>query len=70
MNIKGDDEKVALYRVVMLKDKKDEFINECRRSLRIYAKEYNNSEIQNMSKEQSTKEDLEKSIAQKKVKYK
>jgi hypothetical protein len=67
LNIKPEEDKAALYRVVVLKDKKDEFMNECKKALRIYCKEFNREEIMNMSKEQKSKEELQASIAAKKV---
>lgn len=67
LNIKSEEEKVSLYRVVILSDKKDEFINECRKSLRIYCKEFNREEIMNMSLEQKTKDELQANIKAKKV---
>ena len=42
-------------------------MNECKKALRIYCKEFNREEIMNMSKEQKSKEELQASIAAKKV---
>jgi hypothetical protein len=42
-------------------------MNESRKALRIYCKEFNKEEIINMSKEQKSKEELQASIAAKKV---
>ena len=70
MNVKSDEEKVALYRVVVMDEKKEEFMNECRKNLRIYTKEFNKSEITNMSVEQRSKEKLEADISAKKTKFK
>lgn len=67
LNIRPEEDKAALYRVVVLKDKKEEFINECRKALRIYCKEFNSEEIMNMAKEQKSKEELQASITAKKV---
>jgi len=67
LNIKPEEDKVALFRVVVLKDKKEDFINECRKSLRIYCKEFNKEEILNMSKEEKNKDELQAKIAAKKV---
>jgi hypothetical protein len=70
LNIKPEEDKAALYRVVVLNDKKEEFMNECKKALRIYCKEFNKEEIMNMSKEQKSKEELQASIAAKKVLFK
>ncbi len=53
--------------MVVLTDKKEEFMNECRKVLRIYCKEFNKEEIMNMSKEQKSKEELQANIEAKKV---
>jgi len=55
---------------VVLHGKKEEFMNECKKALRIYCKEFNKEEIMNMSKEQKSKEELQASIAAKKVLFK
>ena len=51
-------------------EKKEEFMNECRKNLRIYTKEFNKAEITNMSAEQRSKEKLEADISAKKTKFK
>jgi len=53
-----------------LDEKKEEFMNECRKNLRIYTKEFNKAEITNMSAEQRSKEKLEADISAKKTKFK
>lgn len=61
----GEDEKTSLWKVVVMAHKKDEFINQARTNFRILAKEYDENEILRLPKELKEKDDLKKSINEK-----
>lgn len=54
----NNDDKTALYRVVIMDNKKEEFVNNSRNKMRIYVKEYDEAEIDNLPKEQKEKEEI------------
>ena len=63
---RGEDEKMQLYRVIVMKHKKDDFRNECQSKLRITCKEYNEDELANKPAEEKEIEKLTNESSQKK----
>ena len=63
---RGEDEKMQLYRVIVMKHKKDDFRNECQSKLRITCKEYNEDELANKPLEEKEIEKLANESTQKK----
>jgi hypothetical protein len=64
----GEDEKMTLWRVMVMKHKKDEFINQARNKFKTMVKEYNEQEILKLPQEFQEKEKLKFSIEEKKEK--
>lgn len=63
---RGEDEKMQLYRVIVMKHKKDDFRNQCQSQLRITCKEYNEEELLNKPVEEKEIEKLNNESIQKK----
>ena len=64
----GEDEKMTLWRVIVMEHKKDDFINQARIKLKSWVKEYDETEIQRLPEENKEKEKLKYSIEEKKEK--
>ena len=63
---RGEDEKMQLYRVIVMKHKKDDFRNQCQSQLRITCKEYSEEELLNKPAEEKEIEKLSNESQQKK----
>lgn len=63
----NDDEKVRLFRVVIMKHKKEDYTNELRRVLKCNSKEYDESEISSMASTMLEQKVIEASLEEKKV---
>ena len=63
---RGEDEKMQLYRVIVMKHKKDDFRNQCQGQLRITCKEYNEEELLSKPVEEKEIEKLNNESVQKK----
>ena len=63
---RGEDEKMQLYRVIVMKHRKDDFKTQCQRDLRITCKEYNEDELANKPLEEKEIEKLVTESNQKK----
>lgn len=63
---RGEDEKMQLYRVIVMKHKKDDFRVQCQSKLRITCKEYNEDELANKPLEEKEIEKLANESTQKK----
>ena len=63
---KNQDEKNSLWRVVVMKHKKNDFINEVRTKYRVTAKEFEKEEIDRLSEEFKEKQTLKFKIDDKK----
>jgi V-type H+-transporting ATPase subunit C len=63
---RGDDEKMTLWRVVIMNHKKEDFINQVRRDYRSNCKEYDEAEIANLSEESREKEKIKLAIEDRK----
>ena len=63
---RGEDEKMQLYRVIVMKHKKDDFRNQCQGQLRITCKEYNEDELKEKPNEEKEIEKLNNESYQKK----
>lgn len=63
----SDDEKVRLYRVVIMKHLKEDYTNDLRRVLKCNSKEYDESEISNMASTLLEQKVIEASLEEKKV---
>ena len=63
---RGEDEKMQLYRVIVMKHKKDDFRTQCQGQLRITCKEYNEEELLNKPVEEKEIEKLANESTQKK----
>ena len=63
---RGEDEKMRLYRVIVMKHKKDDFRNQCQGQLRITCKEYNEEELLSKPVEEKEIEKLNNESVQKK----
>jgi len=64
----GEDEKMTLWRVMVMKHKKEDFINQARSKFKTWVKEYNEEEILKLPQEFQEKEKLKFSIEEKKEK--
>ena len=64
---RGEDEKMQLYRVIVMKHRKDDFKTQCQRDLRITCKEYNEDELANKPLEEKEIEKLVTESNQKKT---
>jgi hypothetical protein len=62
----GEDEKMTLWRIVILDHKKEEFMNQIRNAMRVYCKLYDENEIINLPKEFKEREQIKVSIEEKK----
>jgi hypothetical protein len=62
----GEDEKTALFRVIVMDHKKEEFINQTRAKFKTYVKEYDETEILKLPEEFKEKENLRSEIENKK----
>lgn len=62
----GEDEKITLWRIVILDHKKEEFINQIRNNMRVFGKLYDPEEINNLPKEVKEREIIKVSIEEKK----
>lgn len=63
---KGEDEKMQLYRVIVMKHVKDDFKNQCQSKLRIACREYNEEELSRKPMEEKEIEKLSNESEQKK----
>ena len=63
---RGEDEKMQLYRVIVMKHKKDDFRTQCQGQLRITCREYNEEELLNKPVEEKEIEKLANESTQKK----
>lgn len=63
----NDDEKVRLFRVVIMKHKKEDYTNELRRVFKCNSKEYDESEISSMASTMLEQKVIEASLEEKKV---
>lgn len=63
----NDDEKVRLFRVVIMKHKKEDYTSELRRVLKCNSKEYDESEISSMASTMLEQKVIEASLEEKKV---
>jgi hypothetical protein len=63
---KNQDEKNSLWRVVVMKHKKNDFINEVRTKFRVNAREFDKEEIDRLSEETKEKQTLKYKIDDKK----
>lgn len=63
---KNQDEKCSLWRVIVMKHKKNEFINEVRIKFRVNAKEFDKEEIDRLAEEFKEKQTLKFKIDDKK----
>lgn len=64
---RGEDEKVALYRVVVMKNVKDDFKNQCQGQLRVACREYDEEELSKKPAEEREIEILANQIKDKKA---
>ena len=64
----GEDEKMTLWRVLVMKYKKEDFINQARSKFKCWVKEYDEAEILKLPEEFKEKEKLKFSIEEKKEK--
>ena len=55
---RGEDEKMQLYRVIVMKHKKDDFRNKCQSDLRVTCREYSEEELLNKPAEEKEIEKL------------
>ena len=60
---------MTLWRVLVMKHKVDSFINGCKRDVRIYAKEYDDVEINNLEKSQKDIDRVNREVADSKNAY-
>jgi hypothetical protein len=58
---------MTLWRVLVMKHKKDEFIMGCKRDLRTYSKEYDEKEISNLENSEESINNTNKNLAEAKV---
>jgi hypothetical protein len=58
---------MSLWRVVIMEHKIEEFISDCRKDIRVYAKLYDENEIINLPKEFKEREEIKATIEDKKV---
>jgi hypothetical protein len=65
----NEDEKVTLWRVVIMQHKKDEYVNELRKIIKANSKEYDEKEIAILPQLLIEQKSIEGSIAEKKVRY-
>ncbi len=63
----GEDDKMTLWRVVIMENKKEEFIKACIKDLRVYAREYDENEILNLPHEFKERERIKANIDERKV---
>ena len=63
---KGEDEKMQLYRVIVMKHAKDDFRNQCQSQMRIACREYNEEELTRKPMEEKEIEKLSNENTQKK----
>lgn len=64
---RGEDEKIALYRVVVMKNVKDDFKNQCQGQLRVACREYDEEELSKKPAEEREIEILANQIKDKKA---
>ena len=62
----GEDDKISLYRVVVMTHAKEDFRNQCSGSLRIQCRDYDEEEINRKPIETQAIEDMRKSLKEKK----
>jgi V-type H+-transporting ATPase subunit C len=62
----GEDEKMTLWRVLVMDHKKEDFINSAKKDIRCYVKEYDEDEIINLPKEMKERDQIKNTIEEKK----
>lgn len=63
----NEDDKMTMWRVVIMRHKKEEYFNEARKLMKVICKEYDKDEISNLPNLMREKRELEDSIQEKKV---